>query len=146
MPRGKSEELRLADAATVAIWFQLANVRPHQLAPTGINNLAQRTTQSQTIIARAVRCLRAQYGHPVWRWSQHDEVADLVLSLPRYGASLLALAWSRSRGRFRASRSSSRLSATLVESAGPRHPIPQRDSASWQCSHGRIFPAERANS
>ena len=33
--------------------------------PTGINNLEQRTTQSQTILERAVRCLAAQYGHPM---------------------------------------------------------------------------------
>ena len=70
-----------------------------------------------------------------------------VLSqLRRCGASLLALGLVAIIGRFRASRSSIRLSVTLLESGVPRHPIPQRDSASWRCSPGRIFPDEPANS
>ena len=40
--------------------------------------LTQRTTQSQTIIERAVRCLRGPVrSSGVKRWSQHDEAADL---------------------------------------------------------------------
>ena len=70
-----------------------------------------------------------------------------VLSkLPRYGASLLALGLVAITWTVSGEQVKSRLSATLVESAVPRHPIPQRDSASWQCSPGLIFPAERANS
>ena len=105
--------------------------------------------QSRTIIERAVRCFRGPVrSSGVKRWRQHDDAADLCpltvgplrCQSPRPGSGRDHL------GRFRASRSSSRLSATLVESGVPRHPIPQRDSGSWQCSPGRIFPDERANS
>jgi hypothetical protein len=46
------------------MWFQLAKFGSPARA-TGINNLEQRTTPSQTIIEPTVQSLRAQYGHPV---------------------------------------------------------------------------------
>ena len=71
---------------------------------------------------------------------------SVLSKLLRCGASLLALGLVAITWTVSGEQVKQPSSATLVESGVPRHPIPQRDSASWRCSPGRIFPDERANS